>query len=196
MRKHPAVALKQLGSGLDAPRSGTWRVTLDEPARCVMTDFTERNLVTVDAKIPIDAALEAMKHAGVRSAFVLDDDRRRVLGLVTAHDILGEKPIRYLQSIGCTHLTCTRDDVKVENVMERAEEWLVARFEDVQQATVGAMLEAFKRVARTHIAVVEDGHGAEPRLRGIFSSAKLMRLTEESRKATASLTPAPRTAVG
>jgi CBS domain-containing protein len=195
MRKHPAVALKQLGTGLAAPRSGTWRVTLDEPARTVMTDFSERNLVSVDAKIPVDTALEAMKHAGVRSAFVLDDDRARVLGLVTAHDILGEKPIRYLQSIGCTHLTCTRDDVKVENVMERAEEWLVARMEDVQQATVGAVLETFKKAGRTHIPVVEDGDGGAPRLRGIFSAAKLMRLTEESRRGGSAGAPA-RTAVG
>ena len=185
MHEHPPVELAQLGSGLTAPRNGSWQVALDAPARSVMTDFSDRNLVTVDAKIPVDTALEVMKHAGVRSAFVLDERRERVLGLVTAHDIMGEKPIRHLQSIGCTHLTCTRDDVKVEDVMERAHAWYVIRLAVVEGATVGAMLDAFARVGRTHVPVVEEGEGGEPRLRGVFSRAKLQRLTEESRKASA-----------
>lgn len=149
--------------------------------------------MTVEAKIPVDAALEVMKHAGVRSAFVLDERRELVLGLITAHDIMGEKPIRHLQAIGCTHLTCTRDDVKVEDIMERAQDWYVARLENLEQATVGSMLDAFHRIDRTHLPVVEHSGGGAPRLRGVFSRAKLQRLTQQSRSPEA---PRRRSATG
>jgi CBS domain-containing protein len=187
-KKHPPVALEQLRSPLGTPRAAPWRVDLNEPAKAVMTDFTQRNMVTVDVGIPVDAALEVMRHAGVRAAFVIDAVQGRVLGLVTAHDIMGEKPIRFLQSIGCTHTTCSRDDVKVGDVMERAEEWTVARMVDVEPASVGDMLDALERAGRTHLPVVEAVPGREPTLRGVFSRAKLLRLTEESRRAGAPAT--------
>jgi len=184
MSQNPPLHLEQLRSVLAAPRTGQWRVELKDPARSVMTDFNERGIVTVQRKLQVDQALEVMKHAGVRSAFVLDDDRRRVRGLITAYDIMGEKPLRHLQSVGCTHLTCSRDDVLVEDIMEPAEDWPVARLEDVAEATVGSMLDVFQRTGRTHIAVVESVEGKEPCLRGVFSAAKILRLTEESRKAS------------
>jgi CBS domain-containing protein len=120
----------------------------------------------------VDAALEAMKHAGVRSAFVMSEDRATVVGFVTAYDIMGEKPIRYLQAAGGSH-----EDVQVQHVMDRAEEWLVVRFADLAHATVQTVLDAFKKSGRTHLPVVEDTPGKGPRLRGVFSGAKLLRLT-------------------
>ncbi len=183
MSQNPPLHLARLGSILAAPRNGQWRVEPRDAARSVMTDFQERGIVTVQPRLQVDAALEAMKHAGVRSAFVVDDERRKVLGLITAYDIMGEKPLRHLQAVGCTHLTCTRDDVLVQDIMERAEDWMVARLEDVDGATVGSMLDVFQKTGRTHIAVVESAEGKEPRLRGVFSGAKILRLTEESRKA-------------
>lgn len=184
MPKHPAVTLRQLRSTLAPPRSGAWNVELSDPALTVMTDFTSRNMVTVDGGAPVDAALEVMRHAGVRSAFVLGA-QGRVLGLITAHDIMGEKPMRHLQAIGCTHLTCTRDDVKVADIMQPAEEWQVVSMDDVKSATVGSMLDALEKAGHTHLPVVESPPGAEPSLRGVFSFAKLRRLTEESRRAAA-----------
>ncbi len=182
MRKHPPVPLKQLRSTLGTPRNESWQVELDAPARSVMTDFTQRNMVTVDGRLPVDTALEVMRHAGVRSAFVVDADARQVLGLITAHDIMGEKPIRHLQSIGCTHRTCSRDDVKVADIMERAEAWLVVGAAEVELATVGAILEALQRSGHTHLPVVEPAEPGRPALRGIFSRAKLLRLTERDRR--------------
>ncbi|MBK6337222.1 MAG: CBS domain-containing protein [Betaproteobacteria bacterium] len=55
----------------------------------VMTDFRERSAISVREHSAIDAALEHMKHAGVRSAFVLDRDGQKVLGMITAYDIQG-----------------------------------------------------------------------------------------------------------
>lgn len=102
------------------PQTGSWRVNLSDPARTVMTDFNEHNIVAVAPKQQVDEALEAMRHAGVRSAFVLNESRSAVLGLITAYDIMGEKPLRHIQMVGGV-----REDVMVADIMDRAPEWQV-----------------------------------------------------------------------
>lgn len=177
----PALALKPVGTNLLLPKQGHWAVELTAPASSVMTDFNERNMVTVSATTPIDDALEVMKHARTRSAFVLDAEGKHVIGFITAYDVLGEKPMLHLQEVGCTHLTCSRDDVQVQHIMDPVERWQVMEMTDVAAASVRGVLDTLSAAGRTHIAVVEsDGQGR--RLRGAFSSAKLLRLTEEARK--------------
>jgi hypothetical protein len=102
-----------------------------------------------------------------------------VVGLVTASDILGEKPICHMQSFGGT-----RAEVTVDDVMDPATTWPVATLADLEHATVETILATFQACGRTHLAVVEDSP-AGPRLRGVFSSAKLLRLTARSRQAAA-----------
>jgi hypothetical protein len=69
--------------------------------------------------------------------------------------------------------------------MDRAGGWEVLRLEDVDRAHVSAVLDTFARNGRTHLAVVD--HDPDPakgaRLRGVFSAAKLLRLTERARRA-------------
>jgi CBS domain-containing protein len=159
-----------------APLAGAWRVDPKDPARVVMTDFTDTTLISVAGSMQVDDALEVMKHASVRSAFVMSDDRSAVLGFITAYDIMGEKPLRFLQNLGGA-----REDVLVSDIMDRAEEWLVARYADVEHATVQTMLDVFKKTGRTHLPVIEEEAGKGPRLRGVFSAAKLLRLTRHAR---------------
>jgi CBS domain-containing protein len=175
----PPLPLSPLLTTLAAPHPGAWHVRLQDPARSVMTDFHERGMVTVPSTLQVDAALEVMKHAGVRSAFVLDEGRTSILGLITAFDIMGEKPLRHLRLVGCA-----RDEVLVSDIMDRAGGWEVARIEDVEGAQVSGVIEAFERLGRTHLAVVESDPDPTrgPRLRGLFSAAKLLRLTEEARR--------------
>lgn len=160
-----------------APRGGAWRVELGDPARSVMTDFNERGVVRVPPNQQVDDALEAMRHAGVRSAFVIDPDGERVLGMITAYDIMGEKPIRHLQTVGGA-----REDVVVSDIMDPAGHWQVTRFEAVEQADVATLLDTFAKLGRTHLPVVEAAAGTL-RLRGVFSAAKVLRLTESARRA-------------
>jgi len=163
-------------STLAAPHSGNWRVELEDPARSVMTDFNEHSIISVAPTQQIDEALEVMRHAGVRSAFVMDDKRSTVLGLITAYDIMGEKPIRHLQVEGGA-----REDVIVSDIMDRAGDWHVARLSEVDRATVGVVLDTFQKLGHTHLPVVEED-GKELRLRGVLSAAKLLRLTEAARR--------------
>jgi CBS domain-containing protein len=163
---------------LAPPQTGAWQVKLGDPARTVMTDFNEHNIVSVRAEQQIDEALEHMRHAGVRSAFVLDTSRTRVLGLVTAYDIMGEKPLRFAQDMGTA-----REQVIVGDIMERAADWKVLKLADIERATVAAVLDAFKQSRRTHLPVIADEPGGPARVRGVFSSAKVLRLTAASRGA-------------
>jgi CBS domain-containing protein len=140
-----------------------------------MTDFRERSAISVSEDSTIDDALLHMKHTGVRSAFVLDREGRNVLGLVTAYDIQGEKPLRFLQSVGWTERGSSRGDVLARDIMERIENWQVVDIADVERAEVALVLDAFRRCGRTHIAVVERRDGGE-HLRGLFSYAKITRL--------------------
>ena len=167
------------GSRLGAPGGALWLVSRADPARSVMTDFHERSAVLVPAESPIDSALEHLKHTGVRSAFVVSKDQQHVLGMITAYDIQGDKPIRHLQSVDGNHRNYSRDDVLVQDIMDKVEEWQVADMKDIERSTREMVLNLFKETGRTHIAVIEnsDEHGA--RLRGMFSAAKIMRLLKD-----------------
>ena len=174
------LKLKPLrGIDLAAPGGDPWLVERSDPAQSVMTDFHERSAITVAADSPIDAALDHMRHAGVRAAFVLSENRAHVLGIITAYDIQGEKPIRHLQAIGCNHKTCSRDDVLVRDIMEKVEDWQVVEMKDVERSTIERVFETLNASGRTHMAVIETSETLGTRLRGLFSAAKIMRLLKD-----------------
>ena len=87
------------------------RVTLEDPALHVMTDLKNISVVTVRAKTPMEKAHAKMKRYGVRTLLVLDESDH-TLGILTTTDILGEKPMRFLQHMGGTHA-----DILVRDIM-------------------------------------------------------------------------------
>jgi CBS domain-containing protein len=161
------------------PRKESWQVKLTDPATSIMTDFRESAFFTVDSDELIVDALEKMKHAGLRSAFVMDRNSEKLLGMITAYDIMGEKPLRYLQSTGLVKHT----DIQVADVMEELKDMVVIDLDEVKQANVQDVLDVLQKCGRTHLPVVEAGENKEIRLRGLFSTSKVLRLTEDSREA-------------
>ena len=165
------------GTALLASPSGTAprRVTPADRALAVMTDLRQRSPVTVRHDLAIDAALAEMIRAGVRLVFVLDQ-AQRLVGLVSSYDIQGEKPLRFLQSLGCTHKTCRHDDVRVGDIMEPLGAWQVLALADVAHATVGDIVATLESSGRTHLVVVEPGQGpAQVTVRGLFSATQVSR---------------------
>jgi len=159
-------------------------ISLDDNALSVMTDVQKASAITVQGITPIDQALEHMIQSGVRSLFVLDSESH-VLGLVTSYDIQGEKPIRYLQSLDCTHRTCCRGDVLVKDIMEPMDKLKNLDFEKVRNATVGNIVATFRRTGRKHLVVVAHNRDqAEPTIRGIFSATQLERQLDMTLVAT------------
>jgi len=158
-------------SSFRIPGTDPWHAKPTDAAMTVMTDFRERSSITVPDYHPIDTALEHMKHTGVRCAFAVDADNQVVIGMVTAYDIGGEKPLRLMRS-----MDVKRSEILVRDLMQPIKEWRVLHIQDLERATVAAVDHLFSESGLTHIPVVEQSQRGETRLRGLFSSAKIKRL--------------------
>jgi CBS domain-containing protein len=167
------------------PDNEPWQVDLKDPATSVMTDFRVRTVFKLDPDETIDHALNKMKVAGLRMAFVKEKNSEKLLGSITSYDIMGEKPMRYLQSVGFSDRSITHKDILVRDIMEHSKDWEVVDMHEVEKANVQNILEALQKQGRTHLPVLEIHAGKEPRLRGLFSSAQILRLTEVSRQKAA-----------
>ena len=145
------------------------RVTLEDSALSVMTDLKLVSVVTVRVKTPMDKAHAKMRRYGVRTLLVLDETDK-VLGLLTATDVLGEKPMRFLQHSGGTHA-----DILVRDIMTPQSKLEVLSFQDVSNAKVGHILATLKASGRQHAMVVEENLGFPHAVRGMFSSKQIAR---------------------
>jgi CBS domain-containing protein len=167
-----ALNLHQItNKSLPIPGEDPWFASPGDPAVSVMTDFREHPSVTVTETDSIDAALDHMKHAGVRSAFVIDHGRNEVVGLVTAYDIMSEKPMRFLQS-----LARPRSDVVVRDIMQPIADWRVADVKELETSTVLAVATMFEETQLTHVPVMETANSGGRQLRGLLSAARVRRL--------------------
>lgn len=150
---------------------------LDDPALPLMTSLRHQARVTVLSNMQIDRALEDMARAGVRSAFVVSDGPGRpLIGHVSAGDIQGEKPMRFLQSVDCKHDTCSRDEVLVCHVMEPLEDWQVVDIATLRTARIGHVVATLNAISRRHLIVVDRSDmGGDPVVCGLFSATTLER---------------------
>lgn len=172
-------------SNILVPSNDPWQVELNDPAVSVMTDFRVRALFKVSPEDTIDEALHKMKVAGLRIGFVIDDASENIQGMITSYDIMGEKPMRYLQSVGFADRGVTHKDIKVQDIMEKISDWVSVEMKNVETVNVQAVLDAFQRTGRTHLPVLDNKEGKEHHLRGLFSSAKVLRLTDYARRQAA-----------
>jgi hypothetical protein len=66
--------------------------------------------------------------------------------------------------------------------MEKVSDWVSVEMQNVDIATVQSVLDIFQKTGRTHISVLDTKEGKEHRLCGLFSSSKVLRLTEFARR--------------
>lgn len=144
-------------SGQSANRPG-----LDSPAIDLMTDFTVVTPATIEAGATVDDANQFMIRRAVRSLLVTDSGGR-VLGIITANDVLGERPVTVALERKITHA-----EVLVRDVMTPAERLEALRYEDVESARVGHVVATLARAGRRHTLVIESGPAGNT-VRGIFS---------------------------
>jgi CBS-domain-containing membrane protein len=144
-------------AGQDADRPG-----LDSPASDLMTDFRVVPPATIEASATVDEANQFMIRRAVRS-LVVTDPSRRVLGIITAKDVLGERPVSVALERKIAHA-----EVLVRDVMTPAERLEALRFTDVEVAKVGHIVATLAHAGRQHALVVESGPDGET-VRGIFS---------------------------
>ena len=146
--------------------SSPGRVTLDDPAFSVMTDLREVTAATTRPEDTIDQAQAIMLRRGVRLLFVTGRDGV-IAGVFTTTDLLGEKPVRFMQSRGLP-----RAEVLVEDIMTPASMLEALSILDVAQMRVGHIVATLKQAGRRHVMVSEDNGR---RVRGLFSASQVAR---------------------
>jgi CBS-domain-containing membrane protein len=147
-------------------------VRLDSPATDVMTDLHRVSAVTIEGYASIDDANQAMIAHGVRALFVVDD-ARQLLGIVTATDILGERPVQFAQERGIRH-----GEIVVRDIMTPAERLEILDIREVRRARVGDVVATLRVVGRQHALAVEAADGAPDGRKtvcGIFSLTQIAR---------------------
>ena len=145
------------------------RVKLSDPATDVMTDLSKVSLVGVRAQTSMDRANAKMIRYGVRMLLVLDDNEQ-LAGLLTATDVLGERPMRFLQNMGGTHA-----DITVRDIMTPQGELEVLKIDDVRHAKVGQVVASLKKSNRQHALVVAEGADGGQTVCGLFSITQIAR---------------------
>ncbi len=163
-------SLSQPGSGFCQPsQSLPQRVDLDDAAGNVMTDLKQVSAVLIRPADGVDEAHRRMVQRGVRLLLVVDETRR-VAGIITADDVLGEKPLQMIAERGCRH-----EDILVRDIMTPPHRLEVLHLSDVRSAKVGHIVATLKKSGRQHAVVVEVGHDGKQTVCGLFSATQIAR---------------------
>jgi len=172
LRDYTALTQKGLAAAVgyaQPPANAPERVTLADPAIRVMTDFRAVTAVVILPGDAVDEAHHRMIQRGVRSLLVVNQDRD-VVGLITATDILGEKPMQVISQRGIR-----RGELLVRDVMTPHDRLEALDLADVRTAKVGHIVTTLRKAGRQHTLVVEqDAHAAQS-VRGLFSATQIAR---------------------
>lgn len=145
------------------------KVTLEDSALQVLTDFQRVTAIIILSGDTVDEAHARMIQRGVRLLLVVDQDRR-VLGVITANDILGEKPMQMVVQRGIR-----REELLVRDVMTAQAELDLLDLADVRAAKVGHIVASLQKSGRHHAVVVEVDDKGRQRVRGVFSATQIAR---------------------
>lgn len=148
---------------------GLTRVTASSPAVEVMTDLRRIPAATIGQDVSLAEANHAMILRGVRLLFVTDA-ARRVVGIVTATDLLGERPTQVARERSLRY-----EELTLNEIMVPSEALDAVSMSDVLRAEVGHVVATLKSSGRQHALVVEETPEGQPTIRGIFSASQIAR---------------------
>ncbi len=153
-----------------APSESRRPVTLQSPATEAMTDFRRLQPVTVSPDVHYLDANESMITHGVRLLLVVDADRH-LCGVITAQDVLGERPLQLAsQGKGLPR------ELTVADLMHPLGDIDMLDIGDVRHANVGDMVATLKRLGRQHVLVIATNQAAGTILLcGLFSATQIAR---------------------
>lgn len=145
------------------------RVRASSPAIEVMTDLRRVTAATIGSDTTIEEANQSMILRGVRLLLVTEGGRR-VIGLITANDILGEKPVRIGRDRAVRF-----SEILVRDVMVPFEHLDAIEMGEVLHARVGQVVATLKQYGRQHALVVDEDATGRQMIRGIFSASQIAR---------------------
>ena len=142
-------------------------VHASEPALTVMTDLNLTHAYTVTANITINEALDKMIHCGVRMLLVIDPNSN-VVGLITARDIMGDKPVSF-----SSHEKIPRAKICVGDIRTPHANIQVLPMKEVELATIGDIVVTLREAGHQHALVTEQEADGKTMIRGIFSTTHI-----------------------
>ncbi|PSJ17030.1 CBS domain-containing protein [Nitrosomonas supralitoralis] len=138
-------------------------VTYDSRASEVMTDLRTVQAAIISPSITMEIANTYMMQRGVRTLLVMNDDNS-LAGIITATDILSEKPMRFIQERGVKH-----NEILVMDMMTPLNNLEAIPLDEVVHAKVGNIVASLRESGRLHALVIDDATIGLPRICGIFS---------------------------
>ena len=172
LRDYPPLATHKLQPGAAYARPSQVlpdKVTLEDAAVQVMTDFQSVTAVIILPGDTVDEAHARMIQRGVRLLLVVDQNRN-VLGIITATDILGEKPLQVGNERGLR-----RGEIQVRDIMTAQERLEALDMAEVRRARVGHVVATLQRAGRQHGLVIEHDAAGRQSVRGLFSATQIAR---------------------
>jgi CBS domain-containing protein len=158
-------------STLAHPTTPPELVKSDSPAAAVMTNFKVVQPITTRPEVAIDVALNKMKTTGIRLLFVMND-ADQIIGLITAKDIMGERPIQITQQT-----RMPRAEITVAAVMTPQPDICALDAQAVRDARVGNIIETLRKQGRQHALVVKTDKATQSqRVIGMFSTSQISKL--------------------
>jgi CBS domain containing-hemolysin-like protein len=142
-------------------------VTAESLAIDVMTDLRCTHIAVIDPEITMELANAYMMQRGVRLLFVINQ-KGTLEGIITASDILGEKPLRFIQERRVKHC-----DILVSDIMTPVGKLEAISIEDVNHAKVGNVVASLRDSGRQHTLVTEKRADDLPIILGIFSLTQI-----------------------
>lgn len=145
------------------------RVSASSPAVDVMTDLRQVTAATVTPDIGLAEAQQIMVLRAVRSLLVVDA-ARNMIGLITASDLLGERPLQL-----CNQRGVRIQDLTVRDAMTPIEAVEAVTLGDVMKSEVGNVVATLRHCGRQHLLITERDRDGNALVRGIFSASQIAR---------------------
>jgi CBS-domain-containing membrane protein len=170
MAYSPLAVQPSIGSvRICRPEQGQPDVSMDSPALLVMTDLKRVAAAVISPNESMDAAHAFMMQRGVRMLLAVDE-QQRLAGIVTATDLLGEKPVGLVHDRGLRHA-----DITVADLMTPADRLDAFDMHTVQSARVGQVVASLQQSRRHHALVIQRSGESGREVRGIFSLSQIAR---------------------
>jgi CBS domain-containing protein len=170
MRTYHALTEQRLGGQVFIARPAPPKaVTTDSAALDVMTDLRHTHAALIEPQVTMEAALAYMVQRGVRLLLVLSPDRS-LAGIITAADILGEKPLRFSEERRVKH-----SEILVSDIMTPLDRLNAISIADVRHAKVGEVIASLREGGRQHTLVMDANAQGKSEIVGIFSLTQIER---------------------
>lgn len=140
--------------------------SLTDPAISQMTDLRLAPCVKVDHRDSIPQTQHVMQRAGVRMAFVTGI-AGELIGLVTADDLQGERP---LQRAMADHIGI--DELTLDQVMTPRAQWRVVDAWQVEHSRLGNLAATMREHGLRYLLVADRTNGSTV-IRGLYSARRL-----------------------